>query len=147
MEYIRHIPKTDLARKTRQIIQAVQRGQTIVIEHHGQPEAAIMDIMDYYLLRGVLHFHSHSSQIEANAGLGKDAVAALESLPEQFNLIIAHYMAGSISLSRAADLLNLTWLELRTRFLRLDIPVRTAPSSPDEIAADLENATVFAKQP
>ncbi len=146
MEYIRHIPKTDLARKTRQIIQAVQRGQTVVIEHHGQPEAAIMDIMDYYLLRAVLHYHGHSPQIDADAGLSENAVTALESLPERFNLIIAHYLAGSISLSRAADLLNLTWLELRTRFLRLDIPARTAPGRPDEIAVDLENAAAFAIQ-
>ena len=141
MDTIRHIPKTTLARQTRQIIQAVQRGQTVVVEHHGQPEAAIMDIMDYYLLRAVLHYHTHSPQIDA--GLSDEAVAALVSLPEQVNLVIANYLAGAVSLSRAAELLNLPWLDLRTRCLRLDLPLRTAPATPDEIADDIENAAAF----
>ncbi|MCZ7672333.1 MAG: hypothetical protein M5U34_37030 [Chloroflexi bacterium] len=143
MDTIRHVPKTTLARQTRQIIQAVQRGQTVVVEHHGQPEAAIMDIMDYYLLRAVLRYHTHSPQIDADAGLSEEAVATLASLPEQVNLVIAHYLVGAISLSRAAELLNLPWLDLRTRCLRLDIPLRTAPATPDEIADDIENAAAF----
>jgi hypothetical protein len=143
MDAIRHVPKTTLARQTRQIIQAVQRGQTVVVEHHGQPEAAIMDIMDYYLLRAVLHYHIHSPQLDADAGLSDEAVAALASLPEQVNLVIAHYLAGAISLSRAAEHLNLPGLDLRMRFLRLDIPLRTAPATPDEIAGDIENAAAF----
>lgn len=147
MDTIRHIPKTTLARQTRQIIQAVQRGQTVVVEHHGQPEAAIMDIMDYYLLRAVLHYHTHSPQIDTGAGLSDEAVAALESLPEQVNLAIAHYLAGAISLSRAAELLNLPWLDLRTRCLRLDLPLRTAPATSDEIASDLDNASAFITSP
>lgn len=39
---------------------------------------------------------------------------------------MAHYLAGVISLSRAAELLQLSWLNLRTRLLRLGIPKRTA---------------------
>jgi Uncharacterised protein family (UPF0175) len=144
MEYIYHIPKTALARKTRQILQAVQRGQTVVVEHHGQPEAAIMDIVDYYLLRAVLHYHSHSPQIDLDQGLSNEAVAARESAQERVSLVMAHYLAGSISLSRAAELLELTWLDLRTCLLRLDIPVRTAPASPDEIGRDLEEAAAYA---
>lgn len=143
MNTIQHIPKTTLARQTRQIIQAVQRGQTVVVEHHGQPEAAIMDIMDYYLLRAVLHYHTHSPQIDADAGLSEEAVAALASLPERVNLVIAHYLVGALSLSRAAEYLNLPWLDLRTRCLRLDIPLRTAPATPNEIARDIENAAAF----
>ena len=145
MDTIRHIPKTTLARQTRQIIQAVQRGQTVVVEHHGQPEAAIMDIMDYYLLRAVLYYHAHSPQTDADAGLSDEAVAALASLPERVNLVIAHYLADAISLSRAAELLNLPWLDLRTRCLRLDIPLRTAPATADEIASDIENAAGFTR--
>ncbi|KAA3656703.1 MAG: hypothetical protein DWQ04_30310 [Chloroflexi bacterium] len=143
METMRHVPKTTLARQTRQIIQAVQRGQTVVVEHHGQPEAAIMDIMDYYLIRAVLFYHIHTPQIDADAGLSDEAVAALTSLPEQVHLVIAHYLAGAISLSRAAELLELPWLDLRTRCLRLDIPIRNAPISSDDITTDLENAAAF----
>lgn len=143
MEYVYHIPKTDLARKTRQIIQAVQRGQTVVVEHHGQPEVAIMDITDYYLLRAVLNFHSHSPQIDPGDGLSDEAVAAVESPQDRTNIVVAHYLGGAISLSRASELLDLPWLDLRTRFLRLDIPVRTAPDSLDEVAGDLENALSY----
>ena len=46
MEFLAYISKTDLARKTRQVIRSVQRGQTVIIESHGQPEAAILDIPD-----------------------------------------------------------------------------------------------------
>lgn len=143
MESIQYIPKTALARKTRQIIQAVQRGQTVVIENHGQPEAAIIDIIDYRLLRAVLHYHQRPQKIELEAGLSDEAVSASPSPQEQANLVIAHYMAGAISLGRAAELLNLPWLDLRTRFLRLDIPVRTAPADKDEVISDLENAASY----
>jgi predicted HTH domain antitoxin/antitoxin (DNA-binding transcriptional repressor) of toxin-antitoxin stability system len=143
MEAIHYIPKTALARQTRKIIQAVQRGQTVVVEHHGQPEAAIMDIMDYYLLRAALRYHRHLPQIEADAGLSAEAVATVETIQEQVNLVIAHYLAGAISLSRAAELLDLPWLDLRTRCLRLDIPLRTDPTNRDEIAGDVENAAAY----
>ena len=46
MKSVRRIRKTDLARNTRQVINAVLRGQTAVVESHGQPEVAIMDIVD-----------------------------------------------------------------------------------------------------
>lgn len=32
------VGKTDLARRTRHVLRVVQRGQTVLIEHHGQPE-------------------------------------------------------------------------------------------------------------
>ena len=144
METIQHIPKTSLARKTREVLQAVQRGQTVVVEHHGQPEVAIVDIIDYYLLRAAMHYHAHSPSVEDESGLSDDAVAALELAQEQTNLVLAHYLAGGISLSRAAKLLQLPWLDLRTRFLRLDIPLRTAHRDADEIATDLRNAADYA---
>lgn len=146
METIQYIPKTSLARKTHQVIQSVQRGQTVVVEHHGQPEAAIMDIMDYYLLRAVSHYHATLPEIDPEKGLSDEAVAAQELPQEQINLVVAHYLADSISLSRAAELLNLSWLELRTRCLRLDIPIRTGPTTPEEIAQDLANALAFSRK-
>ena len=145
MEYVYHVPKTALARKTRQVIQAVQRGQTVVVEHHGQPEAAIMDIVDYYLLRAVIHFYANRPQIDPAVGLGDETAVSEKSAQERANLVIAHYLAGAISLSRASELLDLPWLDLRTRFLRLDIPVRSAPTSDEDILGDLENAAAYTK--
>lgn len=142
METVQHVPKTSLARKTRQILQAVQRGQTIVVEHHGQPEVAILDIIDYRLLRAAMYYHAHSPQVD-ESGLSEEVLAALQSPQELANVILAHYLSGVISLSRAAELLDLPWLDLRTRFLRLDVPVRTAPDDGAEMATDLQNAADF----
>lgn len=57
MEYMR-VRKTDLARNTSQIIRNVLRGQPTVIENHGQPEVAIVDVIDYLILRALAHFHA-----------------------------------------------------------------------------------------
>lgn len=57
MEMVQRVRKTDLMRNMRQVIQSVQRGQTALIESHGQPEVAIVDIIDYRLSRAVLRYH------------------------------------------------------------------------------------------
>ena len=140
MDFIYHAGKTELARNTRQIIRVAQRGQTVVIEHHGQPEVAILDITDYYILRAVAHFHAHQSTLETDSGLSDDAVNTQTTNQAKHDLVIAYYLADEISLSRAAELLGMSWLDLRTRFLHLDIPLRTAPESLDEAQADVINA-------
>jgi prevent-host-death family protein len=48
---VRHVSRTDLARNTRQVIDAVLRGQTVVVAHRGQPQVAIVDIVDYRIMR------------------------------------------------------------------------------------------------
>jgi len=143
METVQHIPKTQLARQSRQVIQAVQRGQTVVVEHHGQPEAAILDIMDYYLLRAVLRFHTHAQP--PATGLSEADAATADSPQALVNLVMAHYLVGSISLSRAAELLGLTRLDLQMRCLRLDIPLRSAPTGEVEATADLTQAESFTR--
>ena len=138
MESIRRIRKTDLARNTRQVINAVLRGQTVVIESHGQPEVAILDIVDYRIVRAVMRYYAQRPEIDVKTGLAQDRVAAIPDLQDRLNLVLAHYLAGAISLGRAAELLNVPWLELRTRFLRLDVPLRVAPASLDEARRDVE---------
>ena len=54
--YIQRARKTDLARHTRKILSSIQRGQTVVVEHHGQAEVAIMDILDYQIQRAFNYF-------------------------------------------------------------------------------------------
>jgi hypothetical protein len=76
-----------------------------------------------YLLRATLHSHSHSPHIDPDQGLSNEAVVARESAQERASLVMAHYLVGAISLSPAAEL---PWLDLRSRFLCPDIPVRTA---------------------
>ena len=143
MEFITRVRKTDLARNTRQVIRAVQRGQTAVIESHGQPEAAIIDIVDYRILRAVMRFYAQRPEIDVEAGLADEQGAAPADTRERYNLVMAHYLAESISLGRAAELLDLTWLDLHTRCLRLDVPLRTAPADLAQARADVETAKTW----
>ncbi len=146
METIYYAAKTDLARNTRQLIRAAQRGQTVVIEHHGQPEVALIDIADYYILRAVSHYHAHSPQIQEGNGLSEEDVTAQPSFQAQYDLVLAYYLAGEISLSRAAELLDLPWLDLRTRFLRLDVPLNSSPANLAEAQADSANAAAWSEE-
>jgi len=140
MQPMQRIRKTDLARNTRQVINAVLRGQTAVVESHGQPEVAIMDIIDYRIIRAVLRYHAQQPAIGVEAGLSDETVAAAPDLQGRFDLVLAHYLAGAISLGRAAELLELPWLDLRTRFLRLDVPLHVAPANVAEAKEEVKAA-------
>ena len=138
-----HAGKTELSRNTRQIIRAAQRGQTVVIEHHGQPEVAIIDIADYHILRALAHYYARAPKIVAGSGLRHEAVVSQPDLQAQYDLVLAHYLAEEISLGRAAELLDLPWIDLRTRFLRLDVPLRIGPADPDEARAEVANLAAW----
>jgi predicted HTH domain antitoxin len=81
--------------------------------------------------------------VETGEGLSDEAVAGQTSLQAQYDLILAYYLAEEISLSRAAELLDLPWLDLRTRFLRLDVPLRMAPADLAETQIDVANAAAW----
>lgn len=146
MESVRRIRKTDLSRNTREVINAVLRGQTTVVESHGQPEVAILDIVDYRMIRAVMRYYAQRAEIQVEEGLSEGEVAALDAPQEQMNVVLAQYLAGGISLGRAAELLGLSWLDLRTRFLRLDVPLRTAPTDLAEAQADAEAAEAWTQE-
>ena len=138
MESVQHIRKTDLARNTRDVLNTVMRGQTALIESHGKPEAAIIDIVDYLIVRAVLRYHARPPQIDVDAGLTAAAAAATPDLQARYNLVLAHYLADAISLSRAAELLDLSSFELRLRFVRLDVPLRLSPATIEDALAEVE---------
>jgi predicted HTH domain antitoxin len=137
METLHYIRKTDLARQTRKVIRDAQRGMTVVVENHGQAEVAIIDILDYQILRAVMRFYADPVEMEPGAGLAAEALADLDLL-QQVEVTMTHYLAGAISLSRAAELLGVPWLDLRTRFLRLDVPLRQGPADSAEARAEIE---------
>jgi predicted HTH domain antitoxin len=140
MESVRRVRKTDLARNTRQIISAVVRGQTALIENHGAEEAAIIDIIDYRLTKAAMHYYARRPHVEKGRGLADDVIAQIADPQQCYDLVLAHYLAGSISLSRAAELLQLPTLDLHTRFIRVDIPIHSAPGDVDEALADAQTA-------
>ena len=139
MEYIQRVRKTDLARNTSQIIRKVQRGQTVLVENHGQAEAAILDILDYRILRALTSYYTRSPKINAR-GLAVQALQNLEDPQEVYDLVLAHYLAGVISLARAAELLELPSLELQTRFVRLDVPLNLGPKDRKDAKSEVDAA-------
>jgi hypothetical protein len=139
MEYIQHIRKTDLARNTSQIIRRVQRGQTVLVENHGQVEAAILDILDYHILRAVTSHYSHPSKVDPK-GLGLKDLQDLTDLQEKYDLVLVYYLADVISLAHAAELLELPALDLQTRFIRLDIPIHLGPKDKADAQVEVDAA-------
>jgi predicted HTH domain antitoxin/antitoxin (DNA-binding transcriptional repressor) of toxin-antitoxin stability system len=142
MEYIQHVRKTDLARNTSRIIRGVQRGQTVLVENHGQVEAAIMDIIDYRILRALTLYYTRPPKISPQ-GLGAQALQNLAGPQERYDLVLAHYLAGTISLGRTAELLELHPLELQTRFVRLDVPLNLGPKDNQDAKAEVDAARNF----
>ncbi|TFG70352.1 MAG: hypothetical protein E4H27_06075 [Anaerolineales bacterium] len=141
MTTLQRISRTELARNTRRVLTDVQRGRTALIESHGEAEAALLDIVDYWILRAVMHYYAELPDIDPVGGLHDDAVQATGDDPNRYTLVFAHYLVGSISLARAAELLGMPWLELRVRCQRLDVPLRTSPEDADQAAEDVYTAT------
>jgi len=140
MNAVQRVSRTDLARNTRRVLNDVQRGRTTLIENYGEPEAALLDIVDYRILQAVMRYHAEMPKIASDTGLSEEDVQALDDPHGRYGLVFAHYLAGSISLARAAELLDIPWLELRTRCLRLNVPLRSAPGDAAEAAADVATA-------
>jgi len=140
MSVVQRVSRTDLARNTRRVLNDVQRGRTALIENYGEPEAALLDIVDYRILQAVMRYHAEMPEIDSDAGLSEESVQKLDDPEARYGLVFAHYLAGSISLARAAELLETPWLELRTRCLRLNVPLRSAPGDAAEAATDVATA-------
>lgn len=143
MELLHHIRKTDLARHTRQVIRTAQRGQTVVVESHGQPEVAIMDIIDFYIVRAALRYHAEPPAHVEGAGPDEEVIRAAATPQERYDLVLGHYLSENISLGRAAELLELPWLDLRTRLVRLDVPLRVGPANLEEARQEVADLAAF----
>ncbi len=138
MDTFYRISKTDLARKTHQIIRNVQRGQMAIVESHGQAEAAIMDIIDYRILRAMAAYSSAPSASDFIPD--EQAIRNLADEQERYDQVLSAYLAEAISLARAAELLDLPVIDLRFRFARLDVPLRLGTATEDEAAQEIEQA-------
>ena len=143
MSVLQKVSRTELARNTRRVLSDVQRGRTTLIETHGEPEAALLDIVDYRILRAVVRYYAELPGIDPEAGLPQAAVETVDDPEVRYMLIFAHYLAGSISLARAAELLDMPWLELRARCQRLDVPLRAGPGDAESAAADVATAAAW----
>ena len=133
MDYEQRISKTDLARSTHQVIREAQRGYTVLVENHGQPEVAIIDIVDFHLQRATIHYFRSPQEYEKEIEINEATLQTLPTDQDRFNLVIGHYLAVHISIGRSAEFLGMSPPELQVRLGRSGIPLRIGPESKEEL--------------
>lgn len=133
MEYEQRITKTDLARSTHQVIREAQRGYTVLVENHGQPEVVIVDIIDFQLQRAAIHYFSFPKEYQQDIEISEANLNSIPNDQDRFNLVLGHYWALHISIGRAAELLAMSPPELQIRLGRAGVPLRMGPESQEEL--------------
>ena len=142
MASIQRVSKTELARSTRQVMREVQRGYTVLVESHGQAEAVILDIVDYRIMRAVLAYIARPPQVDSQ-GIAAEWLVEIDDSQQVYDRVLAHYLAGAISLGRAAELLDLPVLDLQFRFQRLDVPLSLGAEDHYSAIDEIEGAKNF----
>lgn len=104
------VSKTDLTRRTRQIVELVQRSNVVVVESYGDECIVLLDMLTYRLLRAY-----------ASSGQCIDIKEADSKSAEVYSVIRA-YLDSEIDLDRAAKMLHVSRFELLDRFEQLGIP-------------------------
>ena len=139
------ITRTDLARRTRQALELARRQGAVLVESYGEEQVAILDALDYRLLHALAHYRHSAPTGEGHLPKGLSQEAVREAVVEAggdvqavWDLVIGDYMAGEVSLGRAAELLNLSRFELLERLNRLGVPLHLGPQSAEEAKAELE---------
>jgi predicted HTH domain antitoxin len=138
MNYEQRISKTDLARSTHRVIREAQRGYTVLVENHGQPEVAIVDVIDFQLQKAAIHYFSFPEEYEDDTEISESILESLATEQDRFNLVIGHYLAVHISIGRAAELLDMSSPELQVRLVRSGVPLRTGPETQEELNHEVE---------
>lgn len=138
MEYEQRITKTDLARSTHQVIREAQRGYTVLVENHGQPEVAIVDIIDFQLQKAAIHYFGKTKEYEQEVDISESILKSLPTDQDRFNLVIGHYLAIHVSIGRSAELLGMSSPELQVRLMRSGIPLRMGPESREELDNEMK---------
>jgi len=115
--------RTDLTRKTREILEVVRRGGPAVIRSYGEEQAVVLDPLDYRLLHGLagLVLPGHETDVGEGA-------------------LLRRYLDEEISLAKVAETLGVSRFELMERFDRLGVPVFIGPADIEEARAEVEAA-------
>jgi predicted HTH domain antitoxin/antitoxin (DNA-binding transcriptional repressor) of toxin-antitoxin stability system len=141
MDAVQTISRADLPREAQRVLDAVHEGHPAIIEHGGEPEAAIVDIVDYRLLRALARLRTSPIAVEnPEMGLSGRVADQAPDIQARFDLIVAYYLAEAIGLGRTAELLGMAWAELRDRFVRLGVPLRQGPASVEQLREEIESA-------
>ncbi len=137
MQYEQRISKTDLARSPHRVIQEAQRGYTVLVENHGQPEVVIVDIIDFQLQRAAIHYFSFPKEYEKDIEVTESLLGSLDTDQARFDMVIGHYLAEHQSIGRSAELLAMSTPELMIRLGRAGVPLRVGPQSAEELEEEL----------
>lgn len=120
------ISRTELARNTREIVEQVRHGQTVIVQSYGEEQIVLLDALDYRLLRAAAAYSLDSPHLHAD-----DAP----------NAVVWQYLDQQISLAKAAELLECSRFELMARFERLGLPLRLGSASLDEAKDEVAAAS------
>lgn len=118
------VSRTDLIRDAGEIFDSLLRGSVAMIQKRGRPQAVLMDIYDFYSLQAAALYGIQGAEAEP-----MQLNEFVKSEPGEYDLhikVIGQYLAEEISLVEAAKHLGMPEMELKTRFLRLQIPIRGA---------------------
>lgn len=115
--------RTDLTRKTREVLDTVRRGRPAVIQSYGEEQAVVLDPLDYRLLQGLAGLVLPGGETE----VGESA-------------LLRRYLDEEISLAKLAEALGVSRFELMERFDRLGVSARIGPADVDEARAEVEAA-------
>jgi hypothetical protein len=127
------ISRTDLARRTREVIDSARRRGPVMVASYGEEQVAVLDAVDFHLLQAIAAYQGKGRRAAAAAGRVPHGLADAE-LNEQaqhtggglqiaWNIVLAAYLDEDISLGRAAELLHISRWELQDRMNRLDLPL------------------------
>ena len=115
--------------------EAVQHGDTVIVEQQGKPPVAMVDLVDLEILRAVIDHYIRRPRFDPDVGLPDSEIEGLEG-QALFDRVLSRYLADTISLGRTAEALGIPWAELRTRLSRLGIPIKTGPTDAEGIRRD-----------
>jgi prevent-host-death family protein len=152
MGYTSVISKTDLARRTRQVVDRARRGETIIVVSYGEEQVVVMDAVDYRILRAVASYRTlppHPAPLDdptvepsglSEAEVERTVREAGGSPQARWDTVIPAYLEGHINLGRGATLLGLPFYELEDRFRRLGVPRWTGLETEEEAREEMNTA-------
>jgi predicted HTH domain antitoxin len=133
------VKRSELGPDTERILRAVQAGEIVVIEQDGRSEAAIMDIIDFRLLRAFATYHDRRVEQDLTPEPTDERFAGLDE-QGRYDLVMAYYQSQNISIGRAAELLRIPMIDYQLRCARLGIPLYLGPATLEELREEIAGA-------
>ena len=119
------ISRTDLARNTREIVDQVRKGDTVVVQSYGEDQIVLLAHLDYQILKALVDYALREPGDVQTADVSE---------------VIRLYLEEQISLAKASERLGVSRYELMEHFERLGIPLRLGPVTLDEAQDEIASA-------